>query len=191
MLRIGTYLALLLFVAASAACRSGSPVRETEARTQAFEDSVYCFNGCYVVSLDGRRGMVNEAGRVVFGPEWDSIEFLDDDVALLQRSGIFYLGTRDGRIFGESTAQDELEGSFRERFASMLESDYLSWERVLDRLDSLCEACLDAKRHPDDGRLLREKARLQDCLSRVSGKPGPEQRDRLERLEKKFSSSYR
>ena len=191
MRRLAPILLLSLPLAFLPACRNAAPVREAEASRTAYEDSVYCFNGCYVVTLDGRRGLVGEGGTLIYRPDWDSIEFIDDDVALLRRSGICYLGTRDGRLFAESASQEELEGSFRDRFAAMQEADYLSWTRVLDRLDSLCDACLSAKIHPDDGRLLRERALLQDCLSKVSGRPGPEQKARLEQIERKFSSSYR
>ena len=191
MRRLAPILLLSLPLVFLSACRNAAPVREAEASRPAYEDSVYCFNGCYVVTLDGRRGLVGEGGTLIYCPDWDSIEFIDDDVALLRRSGIFYLGTRDGRLFAESASQEELEGSFRDRFAAMQEADYLSWARVLDRLNSLCDACLSAKIHPDDGRLLRERALLQDCLSKVSGRPGPEQKARLEQIERKFSTSYR
>lgn len=156
-----------------------------------YEDSVYCFNQRSIVTLDGLKGMVGEDGEVILAPEWDAIEFLDDDVALLQKSGLFYLSTRDGRIFAESLEAGSLEGSFRQRLSETLEADLLSWDRVLDQLDALCEICLACDGRRPDAQAVYENSVLQEYLNNTSGSMSPKQKERLEQIRKKFVSLYR
>ena len=156
-----------------------------------YEDSVYCFNQRSIVTYGGLKGMVGEDGDVILAPEWDAIEFLDDDVALLQKSGLFYLCTREGRIFAESVEAESLEGSFRQRLSETLEADLLSWDRVLDQLDALCEACLACDGRRPDAQVIHENSVLQERLNNTSGTMSLEQKDRLEQIRKKFISLYR
>ena len=155
-----------------------------------YEDSVYCFNQRSIVTVAGQKGVVDTTGEVVLAPEWDAIEFLDDDVALLQKSGLFYLSTRDGRIFAESLDAESLERSFRQRLSETLDADLLSWDRVLDQLDALCEACVACDGRRPDAQIIHANSVLQECLNKTSGTMNPEQTERLEQIRKKFVSLY-
>ena len=156
-----------------------------------YEDSVYCFNQRSIVTFEGKKGVVGEQGELILAPEWDAIEFLDDEVALLQKSGLYYLCTRDGRIFAESHEMESLERSFRQRLAEMHDADVLSWNRVLDQLEVLCDACLACDGRKPDSQLIHEDTVLREYLNNATGAMNQEQKLRLERIGKKFDSLYR
>lgn len=178
-------LALLL-----SGCRFSPAVEEPVPERVPYEDSVYCFNQRSIVTLAGRKGMVGASGETILAPEWDDIEFLDDDIALLRRDDLFYLCTRNGRFFAESSDAALLEQSFRQRLADILDADMRSWDRVLDQLEALCEACLSCENRHPNARVIRENTRMQDCLQSVSGEMTPEQKERLAQIEKKFATLY-
>lgn len=157
----------------------------------AYEDSLYCFNGCYIVSRDGMKGLTDESGSLILPPTWDEIEFLDDEVALLRRGGVYYLCTRAGRLLAEGTDPMTLEGSFQERLSQVRLSDLESWDLVLDQLEALADACISSRHHRLDTRILEARSLLQERLSAASGTMVPEQLARLESIENKFYSLYR
>lgn len=182
------YLLLLL----AAACRDVEPLPgETVGAAIAYEDTVYCFNQRSIVSLDGRKGMMDDSGNIILVPEWDSVEFLDDEVALLSRAGLWYLCTRDGRVFADGLDKPALELSFRERLAEMRNQDYRYWESVIGRLETLGAACLASPRRRPDEHALREYAALQDLLKNAVGTPTRDQQERLSQLEERFISLRR
>ena len=158
---------------------------------KAYEDSVYCFNMRSIVSRNGLKGITDLEGNVVLPLEWDSIEFLDDDVALLSRSGLWYLTTRDGRIFGQSDDVSELEASFKEMFTRMQEDDMRYWDDVLDQLEALSHACMASARRGVNESILSERNKLQQLLKESHGTAmSKEQEKRLEVIESEFSSLY-
>ena len=174
----------------SCSCARGEMRAENDCRV-AYEDSVYCFNQRSIVTFEGKKGVVGEQGELILAPEWDAIEFLDDEVALLQKSGLYYLCTRDGRIFAESHEMESLERSFRQRLAEMHDADVLSWNRVLDQLEVLCDACLACDGRKPDSQLIHEDTVLREYLNNATGAMNQEQKLRLERIGKKFDSLYR
>ena len=114
------YLLFALTVSYLVSCMNAGPDVQTPVQEPVtYEDTVYCFNQRSVVSLEGKKGLIDTEGQVVLEPEWDSIEFLDDEVALLSRSGIWYLCTKDGRLFAETSDPGILESSFHALLAEM------------------------------------------------------------------------
>ena len=183
---------LLTFLALSlSACREGPPAEVPMREEVAYDDSLYCFNGRSLVSREGRWGMVDTTGREILALEWDSADFLDDEVALLARSGIYYLCTWDGRIFAEDVDPDVLERSFRMRLSEMHAADYQDWNRALDRLEALCDACLAARSHRLDNRIIQENADLRELLAGIQGGMTLAQQNRLERIVDRFNTMYR
>ena len=157
-----------------------------------YEDTVYCFNQRSVVSLGEKKGLIDNEGREILATEWDSIEFLDDDVALLSRSGLWYLCTRDGRLFAEAPEPSDLESTFRSRYAEVTDKDSAYWDGVLDQLDNLREACVGSRSRRPDERVLQEFARLQELISKEhGGGMSRSQEERFERILSDFKSSYR
>ena len=182
-----TGLALLL-----ASCREASePQPLTEARP-VWEDSVYCFNQRSIVTLKGLHGIVDTDGSTVLAPEWDEVEFLDDNIALLCKSGIWSLCTRDGRIFAQSLDLQSLENSYPALYEEMLEGDRQYWDGVLDCLEELEESCLAAPSRKLDDRIVRAHAKLQKQLSDgAGGGMTASQLERLDKIEADFKSMYR
>ena len=175
----------------SGGCSQAPRQEPVETAAAAYDDSVYCFNGRSIVSCKGMWGLVDQDGRVILKPEWDGIEFLDDDVALLHRAGLYYLCTRDGRFFAEDADAGVLEESFRELLVEMEYEDSRKWDSVLDRLEALCDACIASGRKRPDRIVLEEKAALQAELASVSGQMSSLQKERLEQIVERFKSSYR
>ena len=181
-----SYILLLAVTLGIPCCRQAASAPRISA-TKAYDDSVYCFNMRSIVSRDGLKGITDLEGNVVLPLEWDSIEFLDDDVALLSRSGLWYLSTRDGRIFGQSDDASELEASFKEMFTRMQEDDMRYWDDVLDQL----EACIASARKGMNESILSQRNKLQQLLEESHGTAmTKEQEKRLELIESEFSSLY-
>ena len=157
---------------------------------RAYDDSVYCFNGCYVVSREGRLGVIDSSGRQILAPEWDTAEFLEDDIALLSRHGVYYLSTDTGRIFAESADPEMLEKEARMRLNEVLYADYQAWNEVLDQLESLSQACLAGQGKRPGQRIVQARERLLKSLSHVSGTMTPEQESRLDAIVNHFSTLY-
>ena len=152
---------------------------------------MYCFNQRSIVQLQGKKGLVDVGGRQILAPEWHSIEFLDDEVALLSRSGKWFLCTRDGRLFAEGEDKALLEESFRARLDRMRDVDYRFWEEVLTKLDALGEACLSSKSRRPDAQLRNSYAELLEILERRSGEMSKEQKERFEQIVSDFNANYR
>lgn len=172
-------------------CRDAKSLPEAPPAAVVYEDTVYCFNQRSIVTLDGRKGLIDDSGACILAPEWDSVEFLDDEVALLSRSGLWYLCTRDGRIFADGLEKSVLEDTFREHLAEMHDQDYLYWESVLDQVEALGDAALASPRWRLDDRAVRAYAALQDLLKSSVGTMTRDQQERLSRLEERFISVRR
>lgn len=189
------YLLPFLLLPFCLSCRGGRtdvPAAVQEHPVVAYEDTVYCFNQRSIVSAGGLKGVIDDDGQVILSPEWDSIEFLSDEVALLSRSGLWYLCTRDGRLFAESGNPSDLETSFRERLAEMQDLDLAYWDAVLDQLDQLRAACLQASSRRVDARIRQERARLDGLLADAGrGSMSRAQLDRLGQILSDFNSMYR
>ena len=175
----------------SACSETPVPMQDTLVVRPDYEDSVYCFNERSIVTLNGLKGIVDKDGNQVLAPEWNEIEFLDDNIALLSKSGIWSLSTRDGRIFAQSADSLYLEGRYSELYDEMAESDAQYWDQVLDALEELEELCLTSRSGKLDERMVHARATLQRLLE---ASPGGEmtvsQLDRLESIESEFKTMY-
>lgn len=186
-----TYIIFIAVISAIPGCRQAVATNPLQA-TISYDDSVYCFNLRSIVSREGLKGIADLDGNVVLPLEWDSIEFLDDDVALLSRSGLWYLSTKDGRIFAQATDPSELEASSTELFTRMQEDDLRHWDSVLDQLEALSHACISSARKGMNECILSEQNKLQQLLRERPGTAmSKAQEKRLEAIESEFSSLYR
>ena len=132
-----------------------------------FIDTLDCLNGRFVVTApDGGKGLMDPEGRLIVEPVWDMIEFLSPEVAELQRNGLCFLCSGEGRIFAEGADKEELAASFQKRYERMLFEDMRHWDEVLDQADSLCSACLSGE---DAGGMSRMFDSLKESLEGVSG----------------------
>ena len=180
----------LLLVSLSS-CQVGKSRPDVPPATVDFEDTVYCFNQRSIVTLGGRKGLIDDSGSCILAPEWDTIEFLDDEVALLSRAGLWYLCTRNGRVFAEEMEKEPLESSFWERLSAMQDQDYIYWEKVLDQLELLGASCAASPRRQLDERTIRLHSDLQEMLSGSMGTMTRDQQERLTRLEQDFIAMRR
>lgn len=188
MLRTCRFILILFVGLISAGC---SHTVSSDIPIEPYQDSVYCFNGRSLVSRNGLWGIVGQDGRVILDTQWDSAEFLDDDIALLLRNNIYYLSTRDGRIYAQSPDSEALVSARQRLLAEVEEADFQKWDSVLDCLESLCDACLSSTaRHPGD-MILHKRDDLFARLADITGRPAPEQEERLEQIIKRFKAEYR
>lgn len=186
------HVALFLCTAVIVSCSTGR-VREVDNTFMphtVYDDTVYCFNGHSIVYLGGLAGCIDDNGREIIPPVWDSLEFLSNDIIMLFRSGLAVLATKDGRIFSESAAPSELEKEADFRFSRMQIADVIFWDGVLDRLDSLCNICLAQPRQNDvvDADIMREADNIRRILQFPEGKMNETQLTRLAEIENRFLS---
>lgn len=114
----------------------------TDASKFNLADTVDCLNGKYIVTSDGRKGILDSSGRLLVEPAWDDIEFLSVDVALLSKGSFFQLCGPDGRIFAESVDKEGLIDTYQSQYERSLFEDMRRWDEVVSRLDSLFSSCL-------------------------------------------------
>lgn len=191
MVRIRAYLIILISLFCFAACNTGRGDLTSFAGPDRYDDTLYCFNQRSIVHLDGKAGIIDNSGNVCLKPEWDSAEFIDDEVALLSRSGVFYLCTKDGRIFAESSSVLELIGNADDLLLRAMDDDVRRWDGVLDALDELCDVCLSSRSRKVDEPILLAHQNLQNRLQGVSGAMTTLQQERLEEIVTRFQTFYR
>ena len=163
----------ILIVLLAVSCRNGAPAAVQTTTDEPFEDTVYCFNQRSIVHRDGKAGMIGENDYLILTPEWDSIEFLDDEIALLSRGDTYYLCTRDGRVFADSKSENYLESNFKQLLSETLENDIRKWDSVLDKLEALCESCLRCKNRRPDKTANEANEAFQKALSEADGNITP------------------
>ena len=179
----------LILIWALGSCKSG--VQSSSAQQSApysFDDTLYCFNQRSIVHKDGLAGIIDDSGKLILAPQWDNIEFLDDDIALLSREGQYYLSTRDGRIFSESKSAYELELNYRDILSRTLEDDIRNWDKTLDKLDALCSECLRRGKHRPDQATKAAYEEFQAALDKVSGQMTQAQQERFEEIVRRFNT---
>ncbi|MBR5403273.1 MAG: hypothetical protein IK113_03495 [Bacteroidales bacterium] len=189
MTRILPYLTLVLFCLT--ACKTERADLPSYASSATFDDTLYCFNQRYIVHLDGKAGIIDDSGKVCLKPEWDSAEFLDDEVALLSRGGVFYLCTKDGRVFAESSSVLELIGNADDLLLHAMDEDVRHWDSVLDALEELCDVCLSSRSRKINDNILIAHQALQEKLQGASGSMTTIQQERLEEIVTRFQTFYR
>jgi len=183
-----SYLSLTCCLAVILSCTGQSPQAPPRAFYGPFDDTVYCFNQRSIVYKDGFAGIIDDAGNLVLAPEWDSVEFLEDEIALLRRSESYYLSTRDGRIFAEAVSAADLEANYQERWVEAQNADIRKWDIVLDRLDDLCTQCLRLGEKQPDKAADAAYSSFSAALSAVSGRMSPSQQERFERIVLRFNT---
>lgn len=158
------------------------------------EASWPCFNGCDIVLQGGKYGLVANDGTQILPAEYDSIEFLDNDVALISRDGLYGLCTRKGRILSREGDEASLRGNWPAILEESLEADRKSWEQVLQDYERLCRQCRASR-----GKRLsrKELARLQVLQSQVlvslqeaQGVPTASQKARLEEMSAEYRRAF-
>lgn len=178
--------AILSLLASSCGNVPSSPAPEQPCAS--YNDTLYCFNGRSIVHLDGLAGLIDDSGHLLLAPEWLSIEFLDDETALLQGNGRYCLCTKDGRVFAESVSQEELEQNSRELLARMQDSDIRLWDNILDRLDDLCSLCISRAPNKE---ILASYAALKELLSQAEAPMTASQQTRFEDTVRRFNTFAR
>ena len=179
---------LLIIIASAIACNSPAPSVRSIMDYGPYDDTIYCFNQRSIVHKDGRAGIVDDLGHPILAPEWESIEFLDDEIALLSREGEYLLCTRDGRIYAQSDSAEALEIDYRERLDTAIEDDIRSWDSVLDKLDFLCTDCLRRGRRRPDQLVKEAYSQFQQALSEASGQMTQSQQERFEEIVRRFNT---
>lgn len=184
---------LPIIVLILASCARIAPAPEPSAPQTVYDDSLYFFNGRYRVMQDGRAGLIDTEGKVLLKPEYDSIEFLTDDIALAGKGPDWWLVTRDGRIFASGQDADALSETAQDEYDSMLRQDRAYWDAVLDSLDELCQACLRIRGNKLQGEMdaIGRYENIKSMLSAPRGGMMEEQLRRLGSIEDKFNRHRR
>lgn len=181
-------LVLLLPFFLAACSDSPAPAGHMTTASRGYDDTTYCFNSLNIVTRDGLQGLMDSCGRELLPPEYDRVEFVSDDIALACKSSDCWLVTRQGRIFAFGQDEEELCSTAQDRLEKMHLEDAAYWDSVLDKLDSLCVLCLQARgrkisRHPG---IIDRYEDLKSALSLSRGGMTDAQKQRLADIEDKF-----
>ena len=97
--RAESLLMVVLLAFLTACSNSPAPVGDMTAAARGYDDTTYCFNSLSIVTRDGLQGLMDSCGRELLPPEYDRVEFVSDDIALVSKAPDFWLVTRQGRFF--------------------------------------------------------------------------------------------
>ncbi|MBQ9410368.1 MAG: WG repeat-containing protein [Bacteroidales bacterium] len=172
---------------------SCAPRREAESLPPA-QSRWQCFNGREIVLRDGLYGLETETGETVLPTIYNSIEFLDNDIALLSQGEKSFLCTRAGRILAAGNNTDSLRLVYPEIEARALEDDRISWEKVLDRYRLLCRACKSKRGQRLSRKEYRElqvlNSSVREALDEATGVPTITQKSRLEAISEDYRRAF-
>ncbi len=153
-----------------------------------------CFNGCTIFLQGERYGLMTDAGEPVLPAVYKSIEFLDNDYALLARDSDYALSDKKGRIIGHSFSVDSIRLSWPSMIEYVQEKDRQSWELVVRNYELLCVRC----KASHGKKVLRQeyntlellKNNVLESLQAATGKPTPSQKARLEALSQDYRRAF-
>jgi len=156
----------------------------------------YCFNGRYIVLSEGKYGISTEEGDIVLAPEYDSAEFLSDEVAIAGKGKSYILCDRDGRIIHTSPDRAWLEENFSILHENMIEEDRLYWDKAIEMFSDLSRRCTSLRQGKritgsDLSALGVLTSDLGSYLASSRGKPTAEQVDRIEEISSEYSTASR
>lgn len=170
-----------------AGCASSQEVTEPVP----IDESWPCFNGCNIVLQAGKFGLVADDGTLILPSVYDSIEFLDNDVALLSMEGQYSLCTRTGRVLIRGESEKALRAGWPAILEETQEADRRSWEQVLQDYEQLCRRCKSSRgkriSRKEYAGLLAIRDKVMTSLQNAQGAPTTSQKARLEQL----SADYR
>lgn len=153
-----------------------------------------CFNGCSIILSEGKYGLMNDGGDVILPCNYDSIEFLDNDVALLLKGELGSLCNRKGRIIINSESPDSLRINYAAIVEEVKENDYQEWDEVISCYSKLCDACKKNQGHRlnrSQYRVLKELFdELKNRLNEADGQPTPSQKARLKALSDDYRRAF-
>lgn len=153
-----------------------------------------CFNGCTIFLQGEKYGLMTDAGEPVLPAVYKSIEFLDNDFALLERDSDYALSDKKGRIIGHSFTADSIRFFWPSMAEQVLERDRQSWERVVRDYELLCAGCKAVHgkkvRRRDFKALESLKNKVLESLQMATGKPTPSQKARLEILSQDYRRAF-
>lgn len=153
-----------------------------------------CFNGCTIYLQGEKYGLMTDAGDILFPAEYDSIEFLDTDIALLERDGEYTLSDKSGRILGQGSSADGIRESWPIVVERTLEQDRQLWEQVVRNYEQLCVRCKAARgsrlSRKDYSALAALKDSVLHNLDVASGRPTASQKARLEALSQDYRRAF-
>ncbi len=152
-----------------------------------------CFNGCTIFLQGEKYGLMTDSGKPILPAEYNSIEFLDADIALLEYDGEYALSDKTGRIIGRGLSAD-----IRESWSSVvertMEQDRQLWEQVVRNYEQLCASCKAARgdrlSRKDFSALTALRDSVLKSLDKATGRPTASQRARLEALSQDYRRAF-
>ncbi len=109
----------------------------------------YCFNGCALVTADGKWGLVTTSGVEILQPEYDRIVFMASELVAAEKGAFTDVVDINGRlIYRVESSLDEVvaqKGKYCSMYEMKLYGEEAWWNTVLDSYDSLSVKCRNAK----------------------------------------------
>lgn len=120
--------------------------------------------------------------------EWERIEYISAHLAVAVSDGTARLITAEGNIIASGDDSEALKAGAEAAYARFLDEEFSDWEDILNRYDSLCNACI--AREPAD-ELLERLNRLRDRVQHASGRMDPQQRERFSAIRDRYETYRR
>lgn len=186
--------------------RSSGKYHLTDATGKCLSDKVYdtfdyCFNGFGIVSVEGRYGLVKITGEEVLPLEYLQVMVIAPELVAARMPGFVEVADLQGRLVArveeeiDAVASDALQ--YVMQYESKLTEDQLYWSAILDRYDSLCTSCLQAKSiigsygklPSEDMRLLmREAEQIKAALQQARGRMTDMQLERFKEITERYGN---
>ena len=159
-----------------------------------FDGKWDCFNGVSIVLKDNRYGLVDKEGSVILTPVYETVEFLDADIAFATLRDSCFLLDRTGRVFGAGKDKDSLKMCSLDLYSSLLMSDKESWDKVVRSYGELCRSCRSVRgKHLGTRQFAKLRLlviKVKEDLDHTTGVPTKAQKVRLEELSEEYRKAF-
>lgn len=193
MMKITRLAAAVLCICISCTARNSGPHEKQDGAPSvkletAYDSSTYCFNGTNIVSKDGKWGLCDTLGNVILPANYDKIEFISDDMAVVNEGELFYLIDTKGNIMAEALHSGGLTAEEISLWAEKVnERVRKEWDEILDKYEELETLCADRK---SSRKAVKSASKeLEELLDAATGSMNQAQRARFEMLRNTFSKN--
>ncbi len=155
--------------------------QESDAARRDYDSRTDCLNGTFIVSENGRYGLVDSSGREILPTVYDDVYYLTDEIAAAFSGRNCEFFDRSGRRMAE--AEMPATASPREILDIYLlrrDECRLTWDSILDKYSHLREYCKSEGASAAEAELMTEDIR--EALRTVIGPMEKDQKAAFETL---------
>lgn len=180
-----SFVSAIIVSIAAASCGNGTGNVTGEVGSIVGGNYENCFNGRLIVESGGLFGIADAKDSAILSmPEFTTLEFISDDMAVGMKDGRWTLVDKDGFKIAEAIDRESLEEDAEELLESFSRLNGEGWDEILEMYDSLCNVCLG--KDADMGAMLSLLTSIEKKSESVKAGMSPDQTSRFQRIRERF-----